>query len=334
MSILTGLKNRLTNDTEAVCRAYLPEGWRQGRYWIAGDVQGNPGRSMWVNLAGPHRGNWTDAASAEYGDLLDLIRLNKGLSTMRETLDEARRFLNESRPANRPFDHDCRIHNSSAAARKLYRLSKPVRGTLAETYLRSRAITAKLSWPALRFHPECYFRDHERAPLETWPALIAAVTDLSGNLTGLQRTYLARDGSAKAPFDEPRRAMGHLLGHAVRFGKVSDVMAAGEGLETVLSLLSLFPFLPMAAALSVRHLAAMHVPAGLRRLYVLRENDEGGATAERLITARCAIKSVECLMLISEAKDLNGDLRAGPAQSVRKRMAAQLLAEDRSRFAS
>ena len=34
--------------------------------------------------------------------------------------------------------------------------------------------------------------------------------------------------------------MGLLLGNAVRFGKPSAVMAAGEGIETVLSLLSLF----------------------------------------------------------------------------------------------
>jgi hypothetical protein len=50
--------------------------------------------------------------------------------------------------------------------------------------------------------------------------------------------------------------MGHLLGNAVRFGKPKDIMAAGEGIETVLSLLSLFPALPMAAGLSAAHLAA------------------------------------------------------------------------------
>jgi len=46
--------------------------------------------------------------------------------------------------------------------------------------------------------------------------------------------------------------MGHLLGHAVRFGPASDVMAAGEGIETMLSLRCLVPSMAMVAALSAR----------------------------------------------------------------------------------
>ena len=44
--------------------------------------------------------------------------------------------------------------------------------------------------------------------------------------------------------------MGELLGHAVRFGLPGDVMAAGEGIETILSLRQTLPRMPMAAALS------------------------------------------------------------------------------------
>jgi hypothetical protein len=91
---------------------------------------------------------------------------------------------------------------------------------------------------------------------QSWRALLGIVTGLDGNLTGLQRIWLARDGGDKAPLPDPRRAMGLLLGNAVRFGKPRDIMAVGEGIETVLSLLSLFPALPMAAGLSAAHLAA------------------------------------------------------------------------------
>lgn len=61
----------------------------------------------------------------------------------------------------------------------------------------------------------------------------------------------------------PRRAMGDLLGNAVRFGTVSDVLAAGEGIETVLSLHEIMPDLPLAACLSLAHLAAMTFPPTL-----------------------------------------------------------------------
>lgn len=49
----------------------------------------------------------------------------------------------------------------------------------------------------LRFHPRCYYRPDEHSPTETWLAMIAAVTDLSGAITGAHRTWLARDGFGK-----------------------------------------------------------------------------------------------------------------------------------------
>ena len=59
------LARRLARQAEAVCRHYLSAGHREGRYWLVGDVQGTPGRSMFVRLKGPGSGkgsasNWTD----------------------------------------------------------------------------------------------------------------------------------------------------------------------------------------------------------------------------------------------------------------------------------
>ena len=51
----------LGERAEAVCRQYLPHGRRQGRYWVAGDLDGARGRSLYVRLAGPGTpGKWTD----------------------------------------------------------------------------------------------------------------------------------------------------------------------------------------------------------------------------------------------------------------------------------
>lgn len=193
-------------------------------------------------------------------------------------------------------------------------------------------VTAKFYWPSLRFHPACYYRPDDGRARQSWPALLGIVSDLDGNLTGLQRTWLARDGSDKAPLPDPRRAMGHLLGNAVRFRKPKDIMAAGEGIETVLSLLSLFPALPMAAGLSSAHLAAILFPPGLRRLYVLRDNDAAGDYAEDRLAERCRDAGIDYRVLKPRAKDLNADLRAAPAHAVKARMIAQLAPEDRSRF--
>src|SRR3546814_1106566 len=82
--------------------------------------------------------------------------------------------------------------------------------------------------------------------------MIAAVTDLDGGVTGVHRTWLDPAAIDKAPVASPRRAMGHLLGHGVRFGVADSVMAAGEGIETLLSVRQILPAMPMIAALSSR----------------------------------------------------------------------------------
>ena len=46
----------LAENAEGVCRAYLPAGRREGSYWIVGDLQNNPGRSLFVRLTGPTSG--------------------------------------------------------------------------------------------------------------------------------------------------------------------------------------------------------------------------------------------------------------------------------------
>src|SRR5271165_4815926 len=133
MSYANQVSRRLAAQAEAVCRAYLPAGRRNGRYWIAGDVQGTRGKSLFVKLFGDGAGRWTDAALGEYGDLLDLIRLNKGLNDVREALDEARYFLRDPEPVRnrrKPSVQTCPARepprDTLAAAEKLHRFSRPV----------------------------------------------------------------------------------------------------------------------------------------------------------------------------------------------------------------
>ena len=84
----------LAARAEEVCQRYLPHGCRQGRYWVAGDIDGARGRSLFVRLHGPGvPGKWTDAAVGTHGDLLDLIQHRTNAPTLRAALIEARAFL-------------------------------------------------------------------------------------------------------------------------------------------------------------------------------------------------------------------------------------------------
>lgn len=392
------LARLLARQAEAVCRHYLPAGRRQGRYWLVGDVHNRPGRSLFVRLSGGDTGkgaagHWQDAATGQFGDLLDLICERCCLSTFPDVAEEARRFLGlpqvgEASIASRrpsrsirqfrgmrpaidfpkaflPADQaevaeaepDADALHARNAALRLFASARSIQGTLAERYLHGRGIAPAMltGIGALRFHPRCFYRapaDDRPAslpmsqleaeataqqPPESWPALIAAVTDLDGTLTGIQRTWLDPAGFhpvrlGKAPLATPRRALGLLLGHAVRFGKAEDVMTAGEGIETMLSLRAALPAMPMAAALSATHLAALLFPPDLRRLYIARDADPAGDGAVARLTKRAAARGIETLVLSPCLGDFNDDLRAHGVAALRSNLWGQLRPDDCARF--
>ncbi len=333
---------RLGREAEAVCRHYLSSGQRAGRYWLVGDVQNTPGRSMFVRLTGPASGKgaagkWSDMATGEHGDLLDVIREALGLVDFRDVAEEARRFLALPHPEPEKTRTPTGRTSSPApgspeASRRLFAMAQPIHGTLAEIYLRGRAITSLSGTTALRFHPGCYYRPDEQSPTEIRPALVAAVTDLAGHQTGAHRTWLAPDGSGKADVETPRRAMGDLLGHAVRFGTADEVLAAGEGIETVLSPRQVLPRMPMLAALSAAHLAAVLFPPSLRRLYVVRDRDPAGDGARDGLVTRAASLGIGAMSLTPLNGDFNDDLRRSGADALRAVLKDQLHPEDVRRF--
>ncbi|MET4036376.1 MULTISPECIES: toprim domain-containing protein [unclassified Bradyrhizobium] len=337
------LARRLARETEAVCRHYLSNGKRAGRYWLVGDVHNTPGRSLFVRLQDSPRGpagKWTDAATGGHGDLLDIIRESLGLRDFREVAEEARRFLKLPRDEPelvRRTVGPAVPAGSQEAARRLFAISGPLEGTVAEAYLQRRGIARVHHGGSLRFHARCYYRPDDNLPTETWPAMIARVTDLDGRITGVHRTWLDPDGFdrvrlGKAPIDTPRRAMGDLLGNAVRFGMVDDVLAAGEGIETMLSLRCVLPSMPMAAALSANHLSAMLQPSSLRRLYIARDADAAGGAVQAILSQRAADAGIEAITLSPRLGDFNEDLHVFGLDSLRAALRLQLVPEDVVRF--
>ena len=133
--------------------------------------------------------------SAEYGDLLDVIRESCGLVEFRDVADEARRFLSLPRPEPEPEPEITTrkppaASGSPDAARRLFAMAKPLAGTLAERYLQARGIPFATREPSLRFHPGCYFRD-----FSTGRTLTSARAD--------RRHHQLRRSSHRRPTDFP-----------------------------------------------------------------------------------------------------------------------------------
>lgn len=337
------LARQLADSAERVCRHYLSAGRREGNWWLAGDARNTPGRSLFVRLHDSPdgvAGKWSDAATGEHGDLLDLIRTSCGCGGFREAAEEARRFLSlpspEPRKPREAKSSKSASPKSSSSAQRLFAMAQSIAGTLAETYLHARGIAPGPGTDALRFHPRCYYRAEDGAR-EAWPAMIASVTALAGRMVAAHRTWLAPTdigarGGGKAPVDTPRKAIGPIRGNAVRFGIVGEVMAAGEGIETTLAVRQVLPTMPMAAALSATNLAALHFPDSLRCLYILRDNDLAGTQATSRLADRASQAGIKAVILEPSLGDFNEDLLELGPDTMRDRLRAQLLPADAARF--
>ena len=319
----------LAARAEAVCRKYLANGCKQGRYWTAGDVRGAKGRSLFVRLAPPGiPGKWTDAADGTHGDLLDLIRLSTGAASLREALAEAHRFLAQPVPPT-PSHRDG--YDRPEAARNLWRRCWPIENTHGEAYLHARAIRT-CRFPALRFHPSLAYRD-DTGRWRRFPALVAAVTGNDGDLVGVHRTWLDPDRPVKARVERPRKTLGHIHGRAVRFGSFNPdtPLLVGEGIETVLSLVTAFPDAPVggaalpetvaAAALSAGSLGSFVPPPGLSRLLIAQDRDAEGERAARRLQLRCTRLGIGSAVIVPHGNDFNDDLRALGTEHLATRLA-------------
>ena len=246
-----------------------------------------------------------------------------GGAPLRAALDEARAFL--ALPAA-PAAGGGDAYDATEAARRLWRRCRAIDETHAEAYLRARGL-ARCRFPALRFHPSLIYRDG--GGVRRLPALVAAVTGDAGEhpgagerpghstVLGVQRTWLDPRSPAKAGVASPRKALGRIFGHAVRFGRPGSTLLVGEGIETVLSLVTALPTVSAAAALSAGSLGAFAPPPGVARLVIARDNDAEGEHAAARLARRCACARVASTVIVPQGGDFNDDLVALGAPALR-----------------
>lgn len=325
------LSRDLARHAEAFCRTYFPNGRKVGNYWQMGDVTGVPGRSLAIRLkesGGREAGNWADRATGEYGDLLDLLEIRIAPTSFRELRSEAMSFL--GRPEVDHAENGSSVQHGQASdhaekGRKLFSYGQTFKGTPAERYLRARGISR--FGPALRYHSRVYLRDSDGSLLQV-PAMLAAITDNDGNVTGCSRTFLDTKLDRVAAVEEPKRVLGQLYGNAIRFSARAggEDLIAGEGLENVLSVGSTLPLLDLASCLTAQHLALFNPPPWCKRLWIARDNDEAGEKAAFELRTRAEPMGIDVFDLVPERNDFNDDLREDGLQQLRSKLEAQMRA--------
>jgi hypothetical protein len=335
---IADLSADLADRAESFCRQYFPKGRKQGNYWQVGDTSGAKGQSLAIRLqaeSGRKAGCWQDFATGQYGDLIDLLHERLGSPTLKETLREARSFLGQApcpvapREPRRVERPDAASSRRIARARKLFAAGAPVLGTLAATYLQGRGIT-RLG-PALRYHPQVFLRHGEvdPDPPHRAPALLAKITDNRGQITGCARFYLDPSTGGLAAIESPKRILGQLHGHAIRFwsGTSRTDLIVGEGLENTLSVGTALPEFDLASCLTVPHLGLFIPPPGIQRIWIARDNDEAGRNASMRLRNQLESLGIACGDLVSSMDDFNDDLRAFGKDALRRSLLNSMKAQ-------
>jgi twinkle protein len=97
---LKELSDRMAKDAANIVQFLLPQGKKSSGEWKVGGTTGEPGHSMSIRLTGAKAGIWSDFATGESGDLIDLWASVRGLS-ISEAANEAKQFMGvrEDRPS-------------------------------------------------------------------------------------------------------------------------------------------------------------------------------------------------------------------------------------------
>lgn len=205
-----------------------------------------------------------------HGDVLDFVQQLHGVGLR----DAAQMLGAETLPKVKlpPMPAAPDKLETIAEAREIWRASSPASGTLAHTYLRSRGIT--IEPPISLRYSELPYGMGGRV----YPCLVACISSPDGPLQGIQRTFLAGDGMAKAAVPKAKLALGKVSGGAIRLGPLSADMLLTEGLEDALSLQQEMKRVAWVAC-GTSNLGRVRFPDGVRSVAIGGDNDAPGRLA-------------------------------------------------------
>ena len=179
-------------------------------------------------------------------------------------------------------------------------------GAIGRRYLEARGIKlgALPAWPLLRLHPALPYREGGEV-LGTFPALLARVEHPRHGLVALHRTYLAPDGSGKAPVPASKKLTSPIFPGATRGAGIrllaveGDGVAVAEGIETALAI-AVATGLPVFAAVSANGMAAWLPPQGVKRVLIGADGDDAGRKAATALARRLLAAGIRVRLAIAE----------------------------------
>ena len=176
-------------------------------------------------------------------------------------------------------------------------------------------VASRMLWPlpqghGLRAHPSVEYWQEGKS-IGRFPALLAAVRDIGGELVTVHVTYLDPEGNKLAGY-EPRKLLSALTGRdgcAVPLMRLDgDVLGIAEGIETALSA-AFMHTLPVWAALNTSLLQKFEPPEQINKLVIFADRDVAGLDAATKLMERLQEK-VRLEIRTPQLKDFNDVLRS------------------------
>jgi hypothetical protein len=302
----------------------LPGGRREGHEWRTGSLAGEAGQSCGVHLTGARAGVWSDFATGERGDALDLVAqvLFRGDKAQAIRWSRSWLGLDNADPARlaqlrrqaaqreaRASDDERRRRDY--AFRVWLSARESIEGTAAQTYLEGRGIDFGYLGRiprGLRFYGALPYHDRVdgREVTSHWPAMVAAIQGPGGSFAAVHRTYLSprTDGSVgKAPTPDAKRTLGRFAGGAIHVwrpmldGRPACPIGEAkhprvfitEGIENALSVAmdDIGRESYVLAAVSLGNMARLQLPVRAGELTLVADNDLDNAGAAAQLERAC-----------------------------------------------
>lgn len=207
--------------------------------WAFGSNKG----SLKVTMSGNFRGHWRDWSGDEkdHGTLLTLIMREKGMDFV-SALEYAANIVNVSprdidAPAIQPIKPKTpEVAKTFPYAQKIYNGLKPIKGTVAERYLKeTREIKTHYNADNLYYHKGVFSPEDQ----QQHPALVGVFRDNKGEFQGVEAIFLDKNNPVKADLNMQKISYGNKKGFGIELYKPqhsTGITYIAEGIETSLSI--------------------------------------------------------------------------------------------------
>lgn len=163
---------------------------------------------------------------------------------------------------------------------------------------------------SVRFHQALpYFEEDEEGSfkeIDKFPAIVAAVRDVEGNLLTLHRIYLSKQGK-KAPVTDAKKMMSipegvDINGGAIQMGKpFNGILGVAEGLETALAAYRATG-IPVWSTINAQLMKTFKIPDDVNTLLIWADLDKSmtGQIAANVLKSRAEAEGVNVIVMLPQ----------------------------------